>query len=74
MSDELGPRLTEVIQRAYASPFSLQSEFARANAVYVGTAASLGYITTRVSPRSRHYGHLWRPTGDGLRFLEEHPK
>lgn len=70
-SDTIGQRLTDVVQRAYSQPFSLQSDFARVNAFFVAAASSLGYITTRVAPRSLHYGHLWRATKEGLRYLEK---
>lgn len=70
-SEEIARRLTEVIQRAYTQPFSLQSDFSRRNAFYVAAAASLGYITTRTSPRSFSYGHLWRTTKAGLHYLEK---
>lgn len=70
-SDGIVKRLTEVVQQAYTRPFSLQSDFARSNAFFVAAAASLGYISTRTSPRSAHYGHLWRTTRAGLQFLEK---
>lgn len=69
-SSEIGKRLTEVVQQAYSKPFSLQSDFARSNSFYVAAAASLGYITTRTSPKTYHYGPLWRTTKAGLHFLE----
>lgn len=70
-SDIIGQRLTEVIARAYKMPFSLQCDFARTNSFFVAAASSLGYITTQVSPRSHHYGHVWRATRDGLKYLEK---
>lgn len=69
--DATGQRLTKVILQAYTRPFSLQSDFARANAFYVAAAASLGYITTRTAPRGHAYGHLWRATREGLKHLEK---
>lgn len=61
----------EVIRHAYQAPVSLQSNFARLHAYELAVAASLGYLTTRVHPHSRNYGHLWRPTVDGLKYLEQ---
>ena len=70
-SEGIIKRLTAVVQQAYTKPFSLQSDYARSNAFFVAAAASLGYISTRTSPRSTHYGHLWRTTRAGLQFLEK---
>lgn len=70
-SEGIVKRLTEVVQQAYTRPFSLQSDFARSNSFFVAAAASLGYISTRTSPRSVTYGHLWRTTRAGLQFLEK---
>lgn len=66
-----GARLAEVIRHAYQAPISLQSNLARSHAFELATAASMGYLTTRVHPRSRNYGFLWRPTVDGLNYLEQ---
>lgn len=64
--------LVGVLRHAYYAPFALQSNYARLNAFAVAVAASMGLITTRVHPRSRTYGFLWRPTVEGLKFMEKH--
>jgi len=63
-------KLRAVVQRAYSKPFSLQSDFAREYAYFVAAAASLGFITTRISPKTDIYGSRWLVTRAGLLFLE----
>ena len=60
--------LLDVVREAYKRTFTVQSDYARAQSEYVGMAASLGLISTRVSRGifSRH----WRPTVHGLAFLD----
>jgi len=70
--DTLSPidrHLVAVILEAYRKGFTVQSDFARTHADYVGMAASLGLITTRVFRDV--YSREWRPTPKGLAFLEE---
>ena len=69
--DDIPKLMLKVIEQAYAQPFSIQSNYARANAFFVASAASLGYITTKSSARGGTYGSLWRPTKAGLHFLEK---
>jgi hypothetical protein len=64
--DEL---LVEVVSQAYETGFATSSNFAREKASEVAMAASLGFITTRIS--TNLYGRMWRPTIAGLRFLNE---
>lgn len=69
-SDATGLRLTEVLLRAYQYGISLQSDYARSNSLYVAMGASLGYLTTRLSPRSTRCSNRWRITKEGLAYLE----
>lgn len=64
------PRLIKVILRAYQNPFSLQSNYARKHANYVGMAASMGLLSTRVF--GSVYSNEWRATMKGLGFLSIH--
>lgn len=70
-SEELGLRLTEVLERAYKQPFTLQSDYARQHIAAVGAAASLGLLTTQTSPAIKSFGNRWRVTGEGLKFIEQ---
>jgi hypothetical protein len=49
--------------------FTVMSDFAQRNMVYVAMAASLQLITTRVEKNT--YGRVWRITSKGLRWLNE---
>lgn len=72
MSDELTPienRLVDIVLEARKRHFSVQSDFARTNAVMVAMAASMGFITTKI--HSNVYGPEWMTTAGGLRFLGE---
>ena len=68
-SSTIDKHLLEVVLEAYKRSFSVQSDYARAEAEYVAMAASIGYISTRV------YGNVfsrdWRPTVKGLTWLEK---
>lgn len=69
-SDTTEARLVGVTLRAYLHGIAVQSDYFRKHAAYVACAASLGYITTRLSPRSSRCGHHWRITKAGFSFLE----
>lgn len=60
--------LTDVLEKAWSSPFRTQSDFARSHADYVAMAASEGLITTRGINGS--YTKDWRITQKGLAYLE----
>lgn len=61
--------MADVVLEAYRRGYTVQSDFARSHADYIGMAASLGLISTRV------YGNVfsreWRPTIKGLEWLED---
>ena len=59
--------LVEVIGRAHRAPFAIQSDFARAMARAVATAASLGFITAIPDkPSDWTAGRHWYVTTEGL--------
>lgn len=62
-----GATLTEVIEKAWKSPFKTKSDYARLNADVIAMAASDGYLTTRVA--AGLYGRSWQITPAGLRHL-----
>jgi hypothetical protein len=68
-SSTIDKHLLETVLEAYKRSYSVQSDYARANAEYVAMAASIGYISTKV------YGNVfsrdWRPTVKGLTWLEK---
>lgn len=57
-----------ILRRAYVQPFSLQSNYARENALHVAELASRGLITTHVGGgiHSKH----WRVSQAGAALLE----
>lgn len=67
-SEEAGPKLTEVVQRAQSGGFTLQCDFARVNAAHVSMAASLGFISTE--QERGVYGRTWHATRKGKAYLE----
>jgi hypothetical protein len=62
-------RLTDVLDVAHRTGFTVSSIFARANAEAVGAAASLQLITTRVTRDV--FSRNWQITAKGLRWLNE---
>jgi len=60
--------LARIVIEAHRHGFSVQSDFARRNADYVGMAASMGLVSTRIVGNA--YGRQWRPTVEGLTFLQ----
>lgn len=61
--------LGALLQIIYERPQSIQSNLARAYADLVAMAASMGLITTQISPNK--YGREWRVTNKGLLLLNE---
>lgn len=57
-----------VLQRCYIEPFTVQSNYARANATRVAELASRGLITTHVG-QGVHSKH-WRVSRAGAALLE----
>lgn len=62
-------RLFTVVLEAYKRSFSVQSDYARAEAELVAMAASMGLISTKV--HNNVYSRDWRPTSRGLFWLEK---
>jgi hypothetical protein len=60
-------RLAGVLASAWHSPFTVKSDFARGQAIFVAVAASEGLITTREA--AGLYGNVWRITARGLERL-----
>jgi hypothetical protein len=75
-SDETGPSATDVpellpvLRRAWESPFTTRSDFARANTELVAIAACLGLLTVMHHNTLNEWGNNWRITARGLRLLE----
>ena len=59
--------LTTVLYRAYTSPFSTKSNFARDHATLVAQASSRGLITAFIPGFG--FGNLWHITATGLTVL-----
>lgn len=57
-----------VLQRCYMEPFTVQSNYARKNALQVAELASRGLITTHVGHGL--YSKHWRVTPAGRSLLE----
>ena len=62
-------RLRELLQSIYERPMTIQSNTARTSADLVAMAASMGLITTQISPHL--FGREWRITNKGLLLLNE---
>jgi hypothetical protein len=60
--------LPEIVHKAYLSPFTVQSNFARKYATEIAMLASGGYLTTE--ERRDTFGKTWRVTSLGLAFLK----
>jgi hypothetical protein len=63
--------LRSLLQSIYERPLAIQSNAARTEAALVAMAASLGLITTQISPHQ--FGRDWRITNKGLLLLNEEP-
>ena len=66
-------RLVPVLRRAWASPFTTRSDFARSNAEEVAIAACLKLLTVTHHNHLNEWGRTWRITSTGLRLLETIP-
>ena len=62
-------KLLSVLEEAWLRGFTVQSNFARANAEVVAMASSLQLITTRINRDL--FGCEWQVTSKGLRWLNE---
>ena len=67
VADGIGPKLIDVVHRAYTQGFSTKSDFAREQADYVAIAACMGLISTSVPQVG--YGRIWRATASGINRL-----
>lgn len=56
-----------MLERAWRSPFSTKSDYARSHADVIAMAASDGHITTKIA--TGFYGRQWQITPAGLRHL-----
>lgn len=63
----MNQKTLSVLHRAYMQPFSIQSNYARANAYHVAELASRGLITTQIW--SNEFGKHWRVSTAGLALL-----
>lgn len=63
--------LRALLQIIFERPLAVQSNTARTEAALVAMAASLGLITTQISPH--RFGRDWRITNKGLLLLNEEP-
>ena len=62
-------RLHILLQSIYIKPMAIQSNTARRDADVVAMAASMGLITTQITPGT--FGRDWRVTSEGLTHLNE---
>jgi hypothetical protein len=60
--------IPEVLKQAYLTPFTVQSNFARRNAVHIALLASTGYLTTVEGKEL--FGKTWRCTALALTTLK----
>jgi hypothetical protein len=65
-----GVKLTEVLNRAYQTPFTTRSDFARTNAEWVAVCACEGFIST-CTVGTEEFGRMWHITVMGLMRLRE---
>lgn len=70
MSETTGQLLTEVLSRAYQTPFTTRSDFARNNAELVAVCACEGFISTK-TVGTNQFGRRWHITVMGLMRLRE---
>lgn len=62
--------LLPVLRRAWESPFTTRSSFARENTEDVAMAACLQLITVKHHKTLNEWGKTWRITAAGLQLLE----
>lgn len=65
----LDDRVKALLQQVYTRPLAIQGNTARTDADIVAMAASMGLITSQISPNE--FGRDWRITGKGLLMLNE---
>lgn len=65
---EIPEEVYQVVDDAWSAALSIQSNYARENAVFVAMAASLGWITN-ISPDGLSYSRRWHCTMEGLSAL-----
>lgn len=58
-----------VVRYAWVNPFTTKSDYAKAEADWIATAASLGLITTFTGANTM--GRRWLPSPEGLALLFE---
>lgn len=63
-------RLLPVLRRAWESPFTTRSDFARKHVEDVAVAACLGLLTVKHHNTLNEWGRTWRITSAGLSLLE----
>lgn len=63
------PEVYDITEAAWASPFTVQSDYARAAAYWVGFAASLGWITT-IGLDGTSVGRTWHITARGAQAIQ----
>lgn len=63
-------RLLPVLRRAWESPFTTRSDFARRNIEDVAVAACIGLLTVKHNNTLNEWGRTWRITSAGLSLLE----
>jgi hypothetical protein len=72
--DVPGQKLIEVLRKNYLEGYyTVSSDYARANAIYVAAAASLGYLTSVITDHDlveEEFTSMWRLTSLGLREVE----
>lgn len=64
------PELLMVLHRAWSSPFTTRSDFARTHAEPVAVAACQGLLTVKHHDTLNEWGRTWRITAAGLHLLE----
>ena len=63
----------EVVERSWAVPFSISSNYSRQNRHAVALATPLGWITI-ITPDGLEYTNDWHVTAEGLMSLQRHLK
>ncbi len=62
--------LLRVLRRAWESPFTTRSDFARTESETVAMAACLRLLTVKHHNTLNEWGKTWRITAAGLQLLE----
>lgn len=66
---EIPDEVWEVLRQAWQAPIYLSSNYARENAVSVGFAASMGWLST-IAPDGLSYSRQWHITKEGITALQ----